>query len=80
MGYDQKDNSAVCFENDKGDNQNRPDLKGRGMVNGALVWVSVWKKKDKNGKTFLSLSFQPRQESTGGGNEGAAPMPTGDGW
>ena len=62
MAYEQKDNSASVFENDKGDNPNRPDFRGKGMIDGKLVWVSAWKKQTDDGKKWLSLAFQPREE------------------
>ena len=77
MAYEQKDNQASIFTNDKGDNANRPDFRGRGMVNGKLVWVSAWKKTTDDGKKWLSLAFQPREEQTGDG-EPSTRRPNGD--
>ena len=62
MAYEQKDNSASVFENDKGDNPNRPDFRGKGMIDGKLVRVSAWTKTTDDGKKWLSLAFQPREE------------------
>ena len=62
MSFEQKDNSAAIFRNDKGDNPKRPDYTGNGMVNGEAVRISAWIREGRNGK-FLSLSFdKPKQK------------------
>lgn len=63
MAYEQKDNSGSVFSNDKGDNQNRPDRKGKAMVSGKMYWVSIWDKKTQDGKVWLSMSFNPMDDA-----------------
>lgn len=57
MAYEVKDNTFSLFVNDKGNNPNRPDYKGTGMINGKQVRVSVWKKTAKSGVEYLSGSI-----------------------
>jgi hypothetical protein len=52
--------SGALFKNDKGDNENRPDYKGKIVLeNGSVRWVSCWVKRnpDKTVK-LLSLALQ----------------------
>ena len=55
---EQKDNSGVMFENDRADNPKRPHFRGKAMVGGTMFRVSAWQ-REKNGKTYLSLAFDP---------------------
>lgn len=59
------DNSmrGVLFKNDKAsDNPNAPAYKGNGEVNGVEVWLSAWVKKSKNGVSYMSLSFENKED------------------
>jgi len=56
-------NRGALFKNDKGDNPNRPDYKGKVNVDGKEYYVSSWIKEAgpnaKNpGAKFLSLSLE----------------------
>lgn len=62
MSYEQKDNDLVLFKNDKKESDKHPDYKGGGMVNGVEVWLSAWINKSKDGKTYMSLKTQNKQE------------------
>jgi len=55
MQYDNT-NSGTLFKNDKGDNDKRPEYKGKIDINGTEYNLSAWVKvmKDGTGK-FLSL-------------------------
>ena len=61
MTYVQKPNSGTLFQNDKGDNDKRPDYRGELNVDGVLFEIAGWKKHGSKG-TFLSLSVKPKQE------------------
>lgn len=50
------DNRGVLFKNDKKENENHPDYKGRIDIDGTEYWLSAWIKKTKDGKTYMSLS------------------------
>lgn len=52
---------GVLFKNDKEGNENRPDYKGNCQINGEKFNMSAWLKKDKNGKTFMSFAFDPKE-------------------
>ena len=62
MSYEQKDNDLVLFKNDKKETDKHPDYKGSGMVNGVEVWLSAWINKSKDGKVYMSLKTQNKQE------------------
>lgn len=60
--YDNKLSGAL-FKNDKGDNPKRPDYKGSYTDGeGREFWVSSWVKESKDGKKFMSLSMQPKDD------------------
>ena len=53
---------GLLFHNDKKSPEDKyPDYRGEGTIDGSVEKVSlaIWLKKDKNGKTFLSLSVSP---------------------
>ncbi len=56
MAYEHKDETGTLFKNTK-KNENSPDWRGNGKINGVQVKISAWEKR-KDGKTWLSLSFQ----------------------
>lgn len=64
MAYEMKDNSGSLFKNDRKEQPNHPDYRGSAMVNGVEFWMSAWIKNadDPNKKTFMSFSFQPKEE------------------
>ena len=49
-------NRGVLFTNSYKQADNHPDYKGKINVDGTDKELAGWKKKDKNGKVFLSLS------------------------
>jgi len=67
--YEQKDMTGSLFHNDKGDNQNRPDMRGTVKINGTKYSVSGWNNESKAGKKYLSLKVQEFTENPmGNGN------------
>jgi len=82
MSYEQKDNDLVLFKNDKKESDKHPDYKGSGMVNGVEVWLSAWINKSKDGKVYMSLKTQNKQEVQAKGmaqaRAAAAPTPQAD--
>lgn len=63
MQYDNT-NSGTLFKNDKGDNDKRPDYKGKIDINGTEYNLSAWVKvmKDGTGK-FLSLKADAKKDA-----------------
>lgn len=53
--FDNRD-KGVLFPNDKGGNDKRPDFKGKLNFNGVDMEIAGWKRKDRNGNPFISLS------------------------
>jgi hypothetical protein len=62
MAYEQRDNSGSLFRNERKDKDSHPDYTGNGMIDGKGYWFSAWIKKDRNGKSFMSMSFKPKEE------------------
>ena len=60
--YDNTNRGAI-FKNDKKTSENHPDYKGSINVEGVEYWQSLWLKKDKNGKTFMSQSITRKEEA-----------------
>lgn len=62
MEYDNS-NRGVLFKNDRKEKETHPDYKGSYTDGkGAEFWLLAWLKKDKNGKTFMSLSTTAKDE------------------
>ena len=61
MSYEVRDQSGTMFRNKRKERDSHPDWSGDGMVNGQLVWLNAWEKKDKNGNLFYSFSFKNKQ-------------------
>jgi uncharacterized protein (DUF736 family) len=61
MTYD-NNNTGALFKNDKKQTDRHPDYKGSCEINNVQMWVSAWLKKDKNNNTYMSLSFQPKEQ------------------
>ena len=55
------DNSGSLSRNDRKEQPNHPDYKGKATVDGVEYWLSGWIKDGENGK-WLSLSFKPKEE------------------
>ena len=70
MAYEQRELSGSIFVNDRKEKDSHPDFKGQCLIDGKSYWVSGWKKKTGEGKTWLSLAFKekdaaPKQETGG---------------
>jgi uncharacterized protein (DUF736 family) len=51
-------NRGVLFPNDRKQSDKHPDFKGKGNFGGVDFEVAAWRKKGRNGTTFISLSFK----------------------
>lgn len=61
MAYETKDMTGSAFRNKRKEMQTHADLTGEAKIFGRDVWVNVWKKQDKNGDTYISMSFREKQ-------------------
>ena len=59
-------NSGVLFQNNQKTTEKSPDYTGKLDVNGHEYRLAGWKKKAKNGATFLSLKISEPQAKGGG--------------
>ena len=65
MAYD---NSGIIGKNKRKELDKHPDIQGQATVNGVEYWMSGWK-KEKDGSSFYSLAFKPKEaKSQSGGN------------
>ena len=60
---EKRDNSGALFKNDRKTTDNHPDYNGSALIGGVDMWISAWIKKG-NGKTYMSLSFKPKDSAT----------------
>lgn len=58
MAFEQKDMTGSLFQNKEKKSDNFPDYSGSVKINGKDAWISGWRKTDKNGNTYLSLSLK----------------------
>lgn len=68
--FEHKEGFGSVFGNDKKQNESQPDFTGDALWRGEIVRIAFWKKKDKNGKTYLSLKLseeykKPEEEPLG---------------
>ena len=55
-------NGCLLFRQDKEGNEKRPDYAGEIEIQGAgFFFAALWGRKDKNGKTYLSLRLTKKE-------------------
>ena len=59
MAYEQKNNTASMFTNDKKEKETHPDWNGTALIDGKEYYLSAWTKQGRNGD-FYSLSFKEK--------------------
>lgn len=74
MGYEQKDNSGILFNNDRKESDRHPDRNGNAMIDGVEYWISGWVKKGAKGP-FMSLSFKRKDFAQKAQSSGAHNKP-----
>lgn len=57
-------NRGVLFKNDRKTQDNHPDYKGSLNIDGVEYWQAAWLKKSKDGKTFMSFSYELKDEAS----------------
>lgn len=65
MAYEQRKNSGRAFISDKRASESHPHFKGTALIGGVEYWHSIWKKKTKDGATWLSSSFLVKEATAG---------------
>lgn len=73
--FKHKEGFGSVFGNDKKQNDSQPDFIGDALWHGETVRVAFWKKKDKNGKTYLSLKLSDEFKKSEGGPKTSAARP-----
>jgi uncharacterized protein (DUF736 family) len=61
MAYEIRDYTGSLFKNDRKESDNHPDYKGTAMVGGVEMWMDAWIKKKEGAKTYMSVSFKPKE-------------------
>ena len=74
--YDNTDSGALFKNDDKVADDNRPNYTGRINVGGVDKRLAAWVKKDRNGKSYMSLKVSdPLQAQTPVGETMSTPLP-----
>ena len=62
MSFERQDNSASAFKNDRKEKPTHADYTGTALIDGKEYWLNVWIKKDRNGNTYFSHSYRPKEQ------------------
>ena len=60
--YEQKDNTGVLFKNSYKTKDSHPEYTGNAKIDGVEYKLAVWMKKSARGTTFMSLTFQNKDD------------------
>jgi hypothetical protein len=60
MAYETKNNSGSMFKNTRKERETHADMSGEIMVDGKLYWLNGWRKIDKNGNPWYSVSVRDK--------------------
>ena len=64
MAKEMKEGEIVVFRNNDKKSEKHPVFKGRAMVNGQLMYVSLWVRTHENTGAYFSGQIQPPKEQT----------------
>jgi|DEB0MinimDraft_10_1074344.scaffolds.fasta_scaffold425623_1 hypothetical protein len=74
--------SGALFKNDNKQRENQPDYRGSCEIEGTQYWMSAWIKQigkgDRAGQSFMSISFQEKEDSKPRAKAKPAPVDHGD--
>lgn len=74
MAYEIRNNSGSMFKNTRKEKDTHADMSGEIMVDGKLYWLNGWRKIDKNGNPWYSVSVKEKGERPQEGPTKAAPV------
>ena len=74
MAYETRDNSGSMFKNTRKEKETHADMSGEIMVNGKLYWINGWRKVDKNGNPWYSMSVKEKGDRPKEAGTKAAPI------
>lgn len=57
MAYQHRNGSGSLFPNNYKNEEKQPDLKGEVMVQGEVMAIAGWKRKDRNGNDWISVNI-----------------------
>lgn len=77
MAFTPSDNSGAVFKSDRmREGKKDPEYCGQGIVGGVPYWIDIWIKNNPKApdynpekKTFLSLSFRPKDKPAAAKNQ-----------
>lgn len=75
MAFERIDGRGILFRNLKKREDTHSDFQGDVLLNGQEFWINGWKKVDKHGSKYISLSFKPKShQKTGTGAPNEPPV------
>jgi len=76
MAYERKEGQGSIFGNQNKTTDAHPDFTGDALWRGEVIRIALWKKRDKNGKTWLSVKIsEPYKKEEGQEKPKQAPLP-----
>jgi uncharacterized protein (DUF736 family) len=57
MAYERKEGQGSIFGNKDKKSDSHPDFTGEALWRGEVIRIALWKKRDKNDKTWLSVKI-----------------------
>jgi hypothetical protein len=60
--YEDRPGWATCFPPKNPKSDKSPHFVGVTSIDGTKYWISIWKKLDRHGERFLSVSVTPQDD------------------
>ena len=60
--FDNNMKGVLFINEEKRDDKQDPDYRGSAEVNGTEFWLSGWRNESKEGKKYLSIKFQLKED------------------
>jgi hypothetical protein len=73
--FEHKESFGSVFGNNKKQTESHPDFIGDAMWRGEIVRIALWKKRDKNDKTWLSVKLSEEYKKPEAEQAAPAPRP-----